>query len=89
MEKKKSLRPCFDYRGLNEITIRNRHLLIFSGFELLEAAKVFTKLDPITLLEIREGDEWKNAFNTPSGHFEYLVMPFGLTNAPACLSGIG
>lgn len=23
------------------------------------------------------------AFNTPTGHYEYLVMPFGLTNAPA------
>lgn len=25
--------------------------------------------------------EWKMAFNTPLGHFEYLVMPFGFTNA--------
>ena len=35
------------------------------------------------LVRIREGDEWKTAFNTPTGHWEYLIMPFSLTNAPA------
>ena len=92
-KKDKTLRPCIDYRGLNNITIRNRYPLplISSAFELLQDAKIFTKLDlrnAYHLVRIREGDEWKTAFNTPSGHYEYLVMPFGLTNAPAVFQAL-
>ncbi|KAK2898059.1 hypothetical protein Q8A73_014439 [Channa argus] len=82
------LRPCIDYRGLNHITVKNRYPLplMSSAFELLQGANIFNKLDlrnAYHLIRIRKGDEWKTAFNTPSGHYEYLVMPFGLTNAPA------
>ncbi len=83
-----SLRPCIDYRGLNKITVKNRYPLplMSSAFELLQKAKIFSKLDlrsAYNLVRIKEGDEWKTAFSTTTGHWEYQVMPFGLANAPA------
>ncbi len=87
-ERDGSLRPCIDYRGLNDITVKNTYPLplMSSAFERLQGASFFTKLDlrnAYYLVRMREGDEWKTAFNTPRGHFEYLVLPFGLSNAPA------
>ena len=49
-------------------------------------AKYFTKLDihwGYNNVHIKEGDEWKAAFQTNRGLFEPLVMFFGLMNSPA------
>ena len=40
------------------------------------------------LIRITAGDEWKTAFHTKKGLFEYAVMPFALTNAPASFQEI-
>uniref|UniRef100_A0A4W5QWH4 ribonuclease H n=1 Tax=Hucho hucho TaxID=62062 RepID=A0A4W5QWH4_9TELE len=82
------LRPCIDYRGINQITVRYSYPLplIASAIESMHGARFFTKLDlrsAYNLVRIREGDEWKTAFCTTSGHYEYLVMPYGLVNAPS------
>jgi hypothetical protein len=55
-------------------------------FNIVRGAKIFTKLDlksAFNLLRVAPGDEWKTAFRTNEGLFEYLAMPFGLMNAPA------
>ncbi len=65
--------PCIDYRSLNNL-------------EHLRGATIFTKLElrsVYNLIRIREGDEWKTAFMTLTGHYEYLVMTYGLVNAPS------
>lgn len=83
-----SLRLCVDYRGLNKVTLKDRTPLplISETLDRLAHAKIFTKLDlrnAYHRVRIRPGDEWKTAFRTRYGHYEYLVMPFGLANAPA------
>ncbi|KAJ1570474.1 hypothetical protein NDA15_007623 [Ustilago hordei] len=82
------LRLCVDYRGLNEITVKNRAPLplIEEQLFLLRKARIYTKLDlraAYNLIRIAKGDEWKTAFGTQLGLYEYLVMPFGLANALA------
>jgi hypothetical protein len=88
-----TLRPCIDYRGLNKVTVKNRYPLplINDLLDRLLSARIFTKLDirnAYNHVRIAKGDEWKTAFRTHYGHFEYLVMPFGPTNAPASFQNL-
>jgi RNase H-like domain found in reverse transcriptase/Reverse transcriptase (RNA-dependent DNA polymerase)/Integrase zinc binding domain/Chromo (CHRromatin Organisation MOdifier) domain len=82
------LRLCVDYRGLNAVTIKNRHPLplISEILDRLGGSTYFTKIDlkdAYHRIPVKPSDQWKTAFRTRYGHFEYTVMPFGLTNAPA------
>ena len=83
-----SLRLCVDYRHLNWLRIKNCYplLLINEALDRFVGVQAYTKLNirsAYNLIWIKEGDEWKMAFQTRYGHFEYKVMPFGLANAPA------
>ena len=52
----------------------------------IQGSKIFTVLDLVAAyarIRIKKGEEWKTAFRTRFGHYEYQVMPFGLTNASA------
>ncbi|KAI0991405.1 hypothetical protein K3495_g16782, partial [Podosphaera aphanis] len=82
------LRFCVDYRGLNAITKKDRYPLplIRETLRQLSKARWFTKIDvraAFHRLRIKEGDEWKTAFRTRQGLFEWLVCPFGLCGAPS------
>ena len=83
-----SLRLCVNYRGLNNLTIKNQYPLPLTGelLDRLKRARQFTQLDFTSVyhrIKIRKRDKWKTVFRTRYSHFEYQVMPFGLTNAPA------
>ena len=84
----RGLRLCVDYRGLNAVTIPNRYPLPLMQElqDRVQGSRYFTKMDlknGFNLIRIREGDEWKTAFRTHYGLYEFNVMPFGLTNAPS------
>ena len=87
-KKNGTLRLYMDYRALNKITVKNRYLLPLSGdlIDRLSQAKYYTKIDlrvGYNNICIAEGEEWKTAFRTQYGFYEYLIMLFGLTNALA------
>jgi len=82
------LRFCVDYRGLNKLTKKDRYPLplIYETLRNIGKAKWFTKLDVAAAfhkIRIAEGEEWKTAFRTRYGLYEWLVTPFGLANAPS------
>lgn len=87
-KKNGKLRLVVDYRKLNAITKKDRTPLPLTNElkDRLVGKRWFTALDlkgAYNLIRMKEGDEWKTAFTTKFGLYEYLVMPFGLTNAPA------
>jgi transposase InsO family protein len=83
-----NLRPCINYKRLNENTLPDgRPLPLISDIlSQFHGAELFSTLDlkgAYNLVRMKPGHEWKAAFRSKFGLFEPLVVQFGLQNAPS------
>jgi hypothetical protein len=86
-----SWRFCVDYRYLNAPTLKSKFPIpVFDELMDEAAAKWFTTFDlnvGYHQIRLKLGEEFKTAFQTHFGHFEFKVMAFGLCGALGTFQG--
>ena len=87
-KKNGELRPCCDFRALNEVTVRDRHPLPLARLHTGSShgrppVLVIDQRNAFHNLVVNPADRSKLAVKTPLGVFEFTRMPFGVTNGPS------
>jgi hypothetical protein len=87
-----SYKFCVDFRHLNALIAKSKFLVpVFDQLmDELGKAAWFSKLDlrsGFYQILLMPGEEFKTAFQTHFGQFEFLVLAFGLTGDPGTFQG--
>lgn len=93
--KKKEInwRFCADYKGLNDITITNKHPIhiVDNLLDKFCCEIIFSKANLMAgyhHIKMKGEAVFKTTFRTHAGHYEFRVMTFGLTNALATFQAL-
>jgi hypothetical protein len=87
-----SYRFCVDFCHLNALTLKSKFpVLVFDQLmDEFGKASWFSKLDlrsGFHQILLKPGEEFKTAFQTHFGQYEFRVLAFGLTGAPGTFQG--